>query len=316
VQNKMRIALLAAAAFFAAPGLASASPPQNDNYLASLPIESAEFTTTVDTTEATTQNDLWNPSRDGQPLGGYVAETTNCKGTTFGHTVWYDLAPKAGGYAQIKAAAAFPTVVSVYEWGADSKIKRLVNCGSGGLDGLTVSFAGKRNYTIQVGGAPDAGGPIALSVDSFFDSDGDGELDPLDDCPALPGIHAAAGCPPKLPVVPALRFAPAGGGLRITGLAVDSVPKGAKLKVKCRGCGSQTVKARKQGRVQFRKLAGKVVPAGTKIELRVTLGRTGKGKYKHGAYGAYFAWPVKANGLGRRVTRCIAVGSSKLQRCK
>jgi hypothetical protein len=312
----MRIALLAVAAFFAAPGLALASPPQNDNYLASLPIENAEFATTVDTTEATVQSDLWNPSRDGQPLGGYVAETTSCKGTSFGHTVWYDLAPQAGGYAQIKASAAVGTIVSVYEWGSDSKIKRLVDCGPGGPDGLTVSFKGKHNYTIQLGTVGATGGPIALSVDSFFDSDGDGELDPLDDCPTLPGIHANAGCPPRLPVVPALRYVGAAGGLQITGLTVDGVPKGAKLVVKCRGCGSQKVKARKQGRVEFPKLVGKVARTGTKIELRVTLGRTGKGKYKYGAYGAYFAWPVQANGLGRRVSRCIAVGSSKLQRCK
>jgi hypothetical protein len=312
----MRIALLAVAAFFAAPGLAAASPPQNDNYLASLPIETAEFTTTVDTAEATVQNDLWNPSRDGQPLGGYVAETTACNGTSFGHTIWYDLAPQAQGYAQIKASAAFGTVVSVYEWGSDSKIKKLIDCGPGGPDGLTVTFKGKHNYTLQVGSVGPVGGPIALSVDSFFDRDGDGELDALDDCPNLAGIHAEAGCPPRLPVTPAVRFQTTGSGVRITDLAVDSVPKGAKLSVKCRGCGSQKVKARKQGRVLFPKLVGKAVPAGAKIELRVTLGRRGKGKYKYGAYGAYFKWPVEANGLGRRVSRCIAVGSSKLQRCK
>src|SRR3954462_1767048 len=111
----MRLALLAvsAAAFFAAPALAAAAPPVNDNYLASLPIDNADFHATVDTTDATIQSDLFNPSRAAprpdarpppalspparhpRPLGGYVPETTNCKGPNFGKTVWYDLAPQA-----------------------------------------------------------------------------------------------------------------------------------------------------------------------------------------------------------------------------
>jgi hypothetical protein len=77
------------------------------------------------------------------------------------------------------------------------------------------------------------------------------------------------------------------------------------------------VRAKKQGRVVFNKLVGKTVRAGSKIELRVTLAKTGRGTYQFGATGSYFKWPVKASGLGPRQTRCIAVGTaSKLETCK
>ena len=42
----------------------------------------------MDTTEATTQVDTFNPNRDGQPLGGGDPETTTCNGVSFGKTVW------------------------------------------------------------------------------------------------------------------------------------------------------------------------------------------------------------------------------------
>jgi hypothetical protein len=311
----MRIALLAlsAAAFLAAPALAEAAPPPNDNYLASTPIDNADFQTTVDTTDASIQGDLWNPSRDGQPLGGYVAETTNCKGTNFGKTVWYDLAPQAGGYVQLKASAAFGVQISLYEWGSDSKIKKLVACGSGALDGLTAQVEAKHNYTVQVGGVDGAGGAITFGSSYFPDTDGDGKLDGDDDCLTIPGT--SGGCPPRVSAVPALRYDPTGAGVRINGLVVDSVPKGAKLTVTCPGCGTQKVTASKQGTVKFPKLVGKTVRAGAKVTLKVTLGHTGTGKYKYGAIGSVFQWPVKSDGLGKRVNRCVAVKTGKVVTC-
>ncbi|RKQ90573.1 hypothetical protein C8N24_0385 [Solirubrobacter pauli] len=315
----MRIAqsLLAAAvsmAAFAAPAVAA--PPPNDPYLASSPIDRAEFTTTVDTTEATTQPDLFNPSRDGLPLGGGSSENTACKGAIFGKTVWYDLPPRFSGGVELSATAAFPVAVAVYEWNDASQITRMVDCTTS-PGPLRLVLAGKRNYTVQVGGVGAAGGPIAFKADVFFDKDDDGSLDELDKCPEVAGIERFGGCPPELKVTPALSWAPAGNGIEISRLAVDRVPKGAKLVVKCKGCGSQTVRAKKQGRVVFNKLAGKTVRAGANIELLVTLGKTGKSTYKFGATGSYFKWPVKASGLGARQSRCIAVGTaSKLESCK
>src|SRR4051794_24086143 len=104
----MRIApsLLAALAALSFPAAALAAAPANDNYLASLPIDQAEFKVTVDTTDATTQADTFNPNREGQPLNGGDPENLICKGVGFGKTVWYDLAPRYFGSVDIFAAAS------------------------------------------------------------------------------------------------------------------------------------------------------------------------------------------------------------------
>ncbi|MDA0180408.1 hypothetical protein OJ997_08900 [Solirubrobacter phytolaccae] len=293
-----------------------AAPPPNDPYLASSPIDRAEFTTTVDTTEATTQPDLFNPSRDGLPLGGGTTENTACKGTIFGKTVWYDLPPKFSGGVELSATAAFPVAVAVYEWNDASQITRMVDCTTA-AEPLRLVLAGKRNYTIQVGGVGAVGGAIAFKADVFFDKDDDGVLDELDKCPDVPGVERFGGCAPELKVAPSLSWTPAGGGIEISRLAIERVPKGARVVVKCKGCGSQVVTAKKTGRLVLTKLAGKTVRAGSNIELRVTLGRTGRGDYQFGATGSYFKWPVKSSGLGARQTRCIQVGTaSKLESCK
>ncbi|HWK27295.1 MAG TPA: hypothetical protein VNS09_12080 [Solirubrobacter sp.] len=314
--------LAAAAALLSAPAIAAAAPPDNDNYLSSLPVDNLEFRASVDTTEATTQPDLFNPSRTGAPLSGGGAEPLDCNGTAFGKTVWYDLAPAVDGGVQLRATAGFQTAVAVYEWDGSetsptaSKIKRRVACSpNAGVDDLLFDVKGKRNYTIQVGGVGGAGGPVALSVDFFADRDGDGVLDALDKCVKVPGVSRYGGCPPQLQVAPSLGF-DAGGGIAITRLNVDRVPKGAKVTARCTGCGSQTVKAKRFGRVSLSKLVGKRVAAGGTVELRVTLGHSGKGQYKFGATGAYFKWPVRANGLGPRLTRCLNVKSAKIERCK
>ncbi|MBE2319500.1 hypothetical protein DVA67_026270 [Solirubrobacter sp. CPCC 204708] len=319
----MRIvpSLIAAAATLAvAAPSALAAPPVNDNYLASLPVDRVEFTNTVDLTEATTQPDLFNPSRDGQTLGGGTTENTNCKGTPFGKTVWYDLTPQAGGGVEVSAAAVgFTPVVVVYEWSqANSQITRMVDCTAAPGGELRLDVEKGKSYTIQVGGAAATGGVATLSVDYFPDTDGDGELDGLDKCQDVPGIARFGGCPPELRVVPGVGFNRTGGnGVQLSRLVVDRVPKGAKVVARCSGCGSQTVRAKKTGTVSLDKLVGKTVRAGGSIEIRVTLGRTGNGTYKFGATGSYFKWGVRANGLSKRTTRCIEAGtSSKIETCK
>ena len=317
----MRIAstLLATAVSLVAAAPALAAPPVNDNYLASLPVDRADFVTTFDTTEATTQPDLFNPSRDGQPLGGGSTENTMCKGTGFGRTVWFDLTTPNGGAAEISATApGFTPVVAVYEWSeSNSQITRLVDCSivPGGRLQLELERGG--NYTIQVGGVGGAGGAATLNVDYFADRDGDGEFDALDKCPDVPGIARFGGCPPELRVAPSLSWEPTGSGIRISRLAVDRVPKGARVVAKCSGCGSQTVRVKKTGTVTLNKLVGKTVRAGRNVEIRVTLGRTGRGNYRFGATGSYFKWPVRVDGLGKRVSRCIKAGTaSKVESCR
>ena len=318
----MRIvpSLIAAAASLAvlAP-TALAAPPVNDNYLASLPVDRVEFRSTVDLTEATVQQDIFNPSRDGQPLGGGTTENTVCKGTPFGKTAWFDLTPQSDGAIDVSAAGTgFTPVVVLYEWSqANSQITRMVDCTPVAGGRLALDVKKGRSYTIQLGGAGGIGGPATLSVDYFADTDGDGEYDALDKCPEVPGIARFGGCPPELRVVPSIGFDRTGNGVRISRLVVDRVPKGAKVVAKCSGCGSQTVRAKKTGTISLTKLVGKTVRAGGNVEIRVTLGSQRTGTYKFGATGSYFKWPVQANGLGKRQTRCIAAGTaSKIETCK
>jgi hypothetical protein len=317
----MRIApslLVAAFAALALPAVAAAAPPANDNYLASIGVANQpELSIPGDTTEATTQADLFNPNRDGQPLGGAGPEPLSCNGTSFGKTVWYDLAPEERIGADISAVASgFTPVVALYEWSAsDSKIRSLVDCTATLGESILPTLKAKHHYTIQVGGVGGAGGPFTLKLDTFPDPDGDEVYGSQDDCPDVPGVQKAGGCPPELKVVPALSFNRVGGGISISRFNVDGVPKGAKVVARCGGCGSQTVKAKKAGRVALSKLVGKTARAGATIELRVTLGRTGTGDYRFGATGALFRWPVRSGGLGPRVTKCLAAGTGKVQAC-
>ena len=305
--------LLTAAALVAAPALAAAAPPANDNYLASTSITTSPFTDTVDTTDATTQADLFNPNAQGQPLGGYVAENTSCNGAPIGKTVWYDLRPSSAGGVEI-TTAGFDAAVAVYEWNpADSKITRELKCQNtpGPTEDVLLDVERGKSYTFQVGGVNGAAGPLNFTLEYFPDADGDGVLDALDKCPATPGIERFGGCPPSLrgKVSPSLSFANAAGGIRITRLVVDGVPKGAKVTASGGG-GSQTVKAKRSGRVTLARLVGRTARAGSKVTVRVTLGHTGIGTYKFGATGALFAWPVKSGGLGARVQKCLKVGSA------
>jgi hypothetical protein len=310
-------AALTAAALAGTPALAAAAPPANDNYLSSLPVDKTEFTATADTTEATTQPDVFNPSRSGQPLGGGAPEPTDCKGTPFAKTVWYDLAPQVDGGVQIRATG-FQTVVAVYEWNAsDSRITRLVDCSANASsDDLLLDVEGKKNYTVQVGGVGGAGGLMNLKVDFFPDRDGDGALDAIDDCPSIPGI-GNSGCPPTLSVTPRLPVKFTTTGVIITELFVERVPKGAKVVAKCSGCGSQTITARKAGTVTLTKFTGRAVAAGKQIQVKVTMRpQGGTGKYRNGATGLYRRWTVRAGGLKTEPDRCINAKTSKIERCK
>src|SRR3954452_3548191 len=93
---RLRLCLAMVLASAALPATASAAPPANDNYLASTTIPSSPFSSVVDTTESTTQTDIFNPNAQGQPFGGAGPESTSCNGTPIGRTVWYDLQPQNG----------------------------------------------------------------------------------------------------------------------------------------------------------------------------------------------------------------------------
>src|SRR5690349_1956841 len=206
--RRLAVAVLACVGALAVPAAASAAPPPNDNYLSSTSISDSSrplgksFTDSIDTTDATTQSDLFNPDKDGQPLGGAGPEPTSCPGgTTFGKTAWWDFRPQSPGAAEIKASGGFDVVVAVYEWSSStSMITRTVTCQNAEPGSETVQLFDLRknhNYTVQVGGAGNTGGPLQFSLDYFRDRDGDGVFDEIDDCVSIPGT-TKGGCPPTL----------------------------------------------------------------------------------------------------------------------
>jgi hypothetical protein len=318
---------LTGAALAATPSLALGAPPANDNYLASTALNVAggkmplTFTDSVDTSEATTQPDLFNPSRTGLPLGGGKPENTACGVTSYGKTVWYDFHPNTDGGVEIKTSAGFDSVVTVYEWSDETaQITKTVKCQdtAGSLeDMLLFNLKGGHAYTVQVGGVAGpggvvGGGPLTFNLDWFADSDDDGAPDEVDDCPSDPGKRTD-GCPPTLNSSVRINL----GGGAITNLAVDNVPKGAKIVARCSRChASQTVKAKHFGSVRLSKFVGRPAPVGASVEVRVTMARTGKGTYEFGATGKYIKWPITSSGLGTAVKRCLHVKTGKIESCK
>jgi hypothetical protein len=330
--RSLLIAATATAALTATTAPALASPPPNDNYLASTALNRAGgplpsvLTDQVDTTEATTQSDLFNPGPDGLPLGGDGPEPTQCHGTVFGKTVWWDFHPPVDGGVEIKTAAGFDSVVTIYQWSDQtSRIVRMIDCQNtpGPTEDLVLpqEVKGGRAYTIQVGGVSGpggviAGGPLSFELDFFADTDGDGFLDAEGDkCKTTPGPRGFGGCPPELNVAPGIKFNSTATGITITQLLVGHVPKGAKVRATCGGCHTVTTTA-KRSTVEFKKLEGRSVRKGSKVQIRVTMGRHGKGKYRYGATGALITWPVKAGGIGTKRTQCLHVKTNKIQKCR
>jgi hypothetical protein len=331
--RSLLVAAVAAAALTATSASALAMPPANDNYLASTALNTQGtalapmLTDTVDTTEATIQPDLFQPGPNGEVLGGAGPESTRCNGTTFGKTVWWDFHPPVDGGVEIKTSG-FDNVVTVYQWDdKTSKIVRTVACQdtAGTAEDLLLDkeVKGGRAYTVQVGGVtgPDgvsAGGPLSFELDYYADTDGDGVYDLVPDhCRKTPGPDRFGGCPPPLKAVvtPSLSFANTGSGIRVTRLALTGVPKGAMVLARCGGCPTVSTVA-KHATVDLKRLVGRSVSKGSKVQLRVTLGRTGKGNYRFGATGVLITWPVKVGGIGNKKTQCLHVGTVKVEKCR
>jgi len=304
---------------------ALAAPPRNDNYLSSLQMMEGDrvmrqFSEVVNTTEATVQADLFNPSRDGLPLGGGGPESTSCGATSFGHTVWYDFLPEISGGAEIMATG-YDTVVAVYEYDLQtSRITRQIACENRGAgeDLILPSVSAGRAYTVQVGGVGAAAGALDFSFLFFGDRDEDGVLDEEpDECLDLPGVNAAGGCPPELNASVSLSWDLTTGGLRFTTALVRGAPRGARVEARCRRCGVRRTTARSRGgTVRLRRLVGRSAPPGAVLEVFVTHGRRGSGRYRYGAIGTYVRYVFSADGIRRRTTRCLPPGSKKpARRC-
>jgi hypothetical protein len=320
-------ALLAPNAFSAPP---PAAPP-NDNYLASFSMlgaagESADtYRDVQDTGGGTVQPDLLQPDRDGRPLGGGPQESTQCGPTSYGRTVWYDFSPPYAGAARI-VATGFDTAIAVYEYDPHTaRILQQVACQDtdhGIVEELrtTTKFLPGHAYTVQVGGVASGGEPASGQLDFTFqflrDTDSDGIPDAAPDaCPNLAGVPPF-GCPPELVAQPRYTWAPAPGGIRLKTLVVSGLPSGARVEARCRRCGLRQVVQVRPGTHEARLagLVGRRLPVGSALELAVTHPPTPDGPFKYGAIGNAFRFPVRPDGLGSRVDRCLLPGSSTPRR--
>jgi hypothetical protein len=104
-------------------------------------------------------------------------------------------------------------------------------------------------------------------------------------------------------------------GVIITKLYVERVPKGAKIVVRCGGCGSQTLKAKKTGTVTLPRFTGRVVDAGKKVEVRDD-GSARHRQVQVGATGIVRTWTARPGAIKTQPDRCLNAKSSKIERCK
>ena len=93
--------------------------------------------------------------------------------------------------------------------------------------------------------------------------------------------------------------------------------KGARVEVSCSRCGRKVTRtARKTGTVRLTKFVGRVLPPGDQLVIRITQGRTGKGKFRFGAFGKYYRSPVELRRLGQAPGAACNPGSRKPTKCK
>lgn len=299
---------------------AAAVAPLNDNYLASTPMMRSdatvlrEYHNVIDTSEATVQPDLFQPDREGMPLGGGPGENTACAQSQFGATVWYDFLPEISGGAQV-LATGYDTVVSVYEYDVQTaRITRTVTCSNrpgAGEDVLLPRVKRGLAYTVQVGRVGPPSGMLDFTFNFFGDRDEDDVLDAAPDrCPDIRGVSEAGGCPPRLRTSPRVRTQGAGNGVRVISVSLAGVPRGARVEARCRRCGLTQVRQARTPVVGLSRFAGRTLPNGAVLELLVTRKRSGSGRFKFGAIGDYYRYVIRRNSLGPRTERCLKPGST------
>jgi hypothetical protein len=297
------------AALLALPASSYAQAPVNDNYLQSLrlndPGSRLERKDTLrdvrDTTSATVQTDVFSPPQTGGP-----PELTTCSGTSFGKTVWYDFYPDVNGLARLRASG-YDTVLAVVPFNrrnARPSFDRALcnNSSNSTTEEFLVQVRKGDSYSVQIGGANNAGGPLEFLFDFLADSDGDGVLDTVDRCDRLDGPESNNGCPRRQRVSTTLRARPTAGGIEIDGLTVKA-RRGSRVVVTCSsGCRKQVKRAKSA--VGFPVLRGVALPAGAKLDIRVT---------KKGFFGEFARYTILPGNF-KKTERCMNPGSSKLRK--
>jgi hypothetical protein len=283
--------------------------PPNDDYLQSLRLNSPgqrlERKSTLkdeqDTSKASVQSDVFNPPESGGP-----AEVTTCDGASYGNTVWYDFYPDVPGVVRVKANG-YDAVISVIPFKRDTgkpqfDRRACINESSSTQEEMLTRVRKGRAYTIQLGGVGGASGKLEFLFDFLADTDNDGVLDDADNCPHLDGGDRPSGCPKRLRPETVLRAQPIAGGIQVLGLSVIA-SRGSRVAVSCtRGCRTEVRRAHSE--IRFKRIRGRKLSAGSKIEIRVTQRR---------AIGAYIAYRITSGNFSK-VERCLKPGSKRPRR--
>jgi hypothetical protein len=265
---------------------AAPAPPINDNYLESLnlnkPGSALNRTDTLrdvrDTTAATIQPDIFNPTSHGGP-----PELTGCNGTSESGTIWYDFYPDANGVVRIRTSATFGTIMAVLPFDPKTllpdesqrhcAVSQTTNAGEL-FDNVQAGHA----YTVQIGGVAGSAGSVEFLFDYLVQ-------------------------PTRLQAEATLTAAPLANGMRVVSLAVEA-PRKARVEVRCsRGCRSQATTART---VRFARLRGALLPNGASLKIYVTA---------KNEIGSYFEYRI-AHGRFTKTQRCLAPGSKRPKRCE
>jgi hypothetical protein len=321
----MSIVAIAALLPAAAAAQTAISPPGGDNYLGPIflndqthPFPSQAIGFTADTTNYTTQADLFNP-----PGSGGGAEPTSCGSSVFANTIWSVFHSDRFGLMDISTAGPFDSVIGVVPFQDPNHPAPHFSDGTcvDSLSGFQEELKGivvpNQWYAVQVGGTgTPAGGQLQVKF--------------------------TLSRPPSVTGDAVLTWRTGSGGANLTSLVVSKVAKGETVQVTCshHGCGKnpkrvhgKTLLLRPIGQVgpgapamkgaagsylpspgatfkplvhaaakTFKFLKGRKAKSGTTIEVKIL---------EPGFIGEDFTWKVKGNGVGSKLIRCINAGSTK-----
>jgi hypothetical protein len=323
LKRVLTLALVVAAAL---PGAALAqepiAPPGGDNYLSPVFINNGNplpygspVGVVFDTTNYTTQSDMFNPPGSGGPR-----EPTTCGSETLGKSAWVVFNSSKWGSLDVSAAGSYDAAISL------------------------IPFQNPQHP------APDLQDGFCIDNLTGLQEDANG----LVAVPGLwYAFQIAGGSNPqggqvqvKLQLNRPLRIAGADAvlslqGTKVTSLAVKA-PSGAHVSVKCavKGCGrvprgfdvkrvsltqpiadltpslvrraaaggdSAPVSLARRGPAvhesrNFKLLGGRNLKPGTRLEVRVT---------QFGHVGTYFAWNITSAGTKPKITRCMNPATTK-----
>jgi Putative metal-binding motif len=267
-------------------------------------------------------------------------EVTSCGGSNYAKTIWFRWVATRPGTATFVSGGA-NTVLAVYQAGAAQPLACNDDQSPQERTSRIVRYMAAGTYDVQVGGFFGAGetsmaaseGTLTFQVDFApdYDLDDDGYQTPQDCNDGNAAIHPGAVDVPRnhidedcsgsdaryrrvLSRILAFYTPFSHGKTRVDDLYAQSLPKGARLVVRCRGGGCPSARRLRARRVKHatrrvsykRVLAGRLLSSGARLEVRIT---------KTGWVGAATVFRMRAGKPPKRLDRCTLPKSRRLRSC-